>query len=380
MRSVSSLRRGVGPLLASAAVTAVVAMGTGAAAQESPTPDFSSGWELRVDEPMPLGTVVAGSDGVGFVARNFDGDVFWSGDGLEWTRTTDPTGNLAVRDLAANDRGFVAPLEAAPVTEVLFSPDGLAWETVDVGTPSGFYVRAFGGPEGFLVVGQHQCEVQARFSADGREWTPAELPVGCSNLLAAPTDDGWIALARIDARRAVVTSTDGMNWVDLGAETVPTRVPPLARFSSGLHEIVGLASLTADLPTLVFVGSQTEGMWVSVDSGTNWTETDVDPGQIEMAVSDLGFVGVAGNRVLHSADGTTWNEFSAEVSFHDVAAIGNTIVALSPDGIYTWTAGPGSLAFTGTDLAFLISIGALLLLTGAAALTFRRGLAGPAPQ
>ena len=82
--------------------------------------------------------------------RSLDGDVFWSADGLEWEQTTDPTGDLAIRDLAANERGFVEARDmpattsepaslSGRVTTALLSPDGRIWEIVDVGAPAAFF-------------------------------------------------------------------------------------------------------------------------------------------------------------------------------------------------------------------------------------------------
>ncbi|MGI9622141.1 MAG: LPXTG cell wall anchor domain-containing protein, partial [Acidimicrobiales bacterium] len=109
--------------------------------------------------------------------------------------------------------------------------------------------------------------------------------------------------------------------------------------------------------------------------GSTWAMADIDPGPIEMAVSDLGFVGVSANRVLFSANGTSWSEYPVEMAFHDVAAAGNTLVALAPDGIYTWTARPASLPDTGTDTTTALKIGAGLIAIGAAVLAIRSSVA-----
>ena len=84
-----------------AVVIVVILFGlSGAVAQGVGEPDLGSGWELRLDEPMPVGSVVAGSAEAGFVARPPGGEVSWSPDGINWEPVTDSTGTIFGRVLA----------------------------------------------------------------------------------------------------------------------------------------------------------------------------------------------------------------------------------------------------------------------------------------
>lgn len=350
------------------ALVMMVVVVPGAAAQGAGAPDLGAGWELQLAEGMPVGSVVAASPEAGFVVLGIDGGAFWSSDGMDWQSITNP---MPIRDLGANDRGFVAVGNSEPVSSVQFSADGRTWERVDVGMSASF-LRVESGPAGFLLVGEKDCDVLARFSSDGRDWLPVDLPKRCGSLLAAQLGDGWVAVAERNEELVVLSSEDGIEWDVLDASGPPPRLPATLSFFPGFEELFGLASLSSDDETLVLAGSGTEGMWVSVDDGNTWASTEIDPGPVEMAVSDLGFVGVSPQRVLFSADGTSWTEFPVEMVFRDVAAIGDTVVALATDGIYTWIAAPAPLAETGTNPSSLLWLAAILSAIGGATLILRR--------
>ena len=93
----------------------------------------------------------------------------------------------------------------------------------------------------------------------------------------------------------------------------------------------------------------------------------------QMAVGELGFVGVSPQRVFFSADGERWTEHPVEMNFGDVAVAGDTVVEVASDGIYTWTAQHDSgLALTGTPTRSLLMVAGALVALGGLALVARR--------
>lgn len=350
-------------------VAAVVLWFDGAAAQGADEPDLGSGWELRYEGPMPLGTMVAGSAEAGFVVRDFAG-ILWSPDGLDWSRVSEQ--NSIGHGLAATDGGFVGLQGNMPVRSVMFSPDGRLWESVSTGFSASFS-RVQSGPAGFLVIGDRDCDLVVRYAADGRDWSSASLPEGCNTLVAAPLGAGWIGVSEVDDDIVVLSSNDGITWRDIGAAMPPPALPMALNRFPGYQELQGLASLSSDGETLVLAGAGASGMWVSVDEGDTWAKSEIDPGRVEMAVGELGFVGVSPQHVFFSADGERWTEHSVEMDFGDVAVAGDTVVAVATDGIYTWTAPHDSgLALTGTSTRPLLIVAGVLVALGGLILIARR--------
>ncbi len=360
------------------AIVMMVVVVPGATAQEAIAPDLGSGWELRLQQSMGLWSSVAGSADTGFVVRGLTGIAFWSPDGVEWQAVTDSVGREPVFDLAANDSGFVAVSGARlPSNSVLFSPDGRTWETVGVGTSADFW-RVESGAEGFFLVSG--CDFVVRFSMDGRDWVPAEIPAGCGNFLTAQTSGGWIGVAERNESFLVLSSSDGTTWSEIETQGPLPELPPATSWP-GHEAALRSASLSSDGETLVLAGKGLRGgLWVSMDEGITWEDTGTD-GDVEMTVSDFGFVGVAPQRVLVSRDGTSWVEHRVDdVEFHDVAAVGSTLVATANDGIYTWIAPPASLAGTGTNPTALLGLAAILSAIGGVTLALRRHVIKRAPQ
>ncbi len=350
------------------------------AAQDSTPPDLGTGWELQLSQPMDEWSAVAGADGLGFVVRGPDGVALWSPDGFEWQEITDPLGRGPMFELAANATGFVAADGSRlPSSSVLFSPDGLTWEQHQVGVSADFF-RVEAGPDGFFLV-SGGCNLVVRFSADGRNWEPVTLPRGCRDFLAAPIDGDWAGLGQRGDDVLGLTSSDGTHWTEIEAQ------PPLPRLTSpgnwpGYADALRRSSLSSDGHTLVVAGRgplhRDEGpssLWVSTDAGASWTEQTGVDGNVNMAVSDFGFVGVGPERVIVSGDGASWVEHRVDgVQFHDVASIGNTVVATADDGIYTWTPTAPVLAFTGAEPALLLTASGVLIAAGILTLAVRRRL------
>ncbi|NNC80295.1 MAG: hypothetical protein HKN94_09120 [Acidimicrobiales bacterium] len=351
------------------ALVALMIGATAVAGQESTSPDLGTGWELRLQEPMPRWSAVASSEGRGFVVRALDDLAFWSADGLEWQAVTDAEGTVIVWDLAASDAGFVVTKGLRqPEGSVLFSSDGLEWENASVGRGFNFW-RVNSGPRGFLVAGDRKCESVAHFSSDGRQWAPSDLPSGCISVIAAQLDDRWVALTVGADDFGILTSTDGVVWSEVDAQGPPRKPGAGPEFSFtrwvGYEAALRSASLTSDGETLVLAGKGTGGLWVSMDGGTTWTDAGIDDGDVAMTASDFGFVGVGPERVLVSTDGIEWIEHRVDgADFHDVAAIGTTVVATAADGIYVWTAPEPTLPLTGRETLPLLVVAAALIGAG----------------
>jgi len=290
-------------------------------------PDLGSGWEQRLQADLPSWSLLAGGNETGFVVKG--GDPLWSVNGQNWETANDGT-TAHIHDFAANDDGFVGVINSMPLASVLFSPDGRTWETVNVGV-SGWWLRVESGPDGFLLIG----EEQTRFSPNGRDWLPAEIPEGCESLLAAPFGDGWTAVTQRGSEFLVLSSDDGANWnqIETQQPAPPLRLPC---YWPGFDETAGQVALYSDGETLVLAGKG-YGWWTSLDEGTTWTRTNDYAGRVEMTVSEFGFVGVSPRAVWFSTDGISWVEFPMDTTFRQVAAVRDTLVAIAEDGIYTWT-------------------------------------------
>ena len=338
---------------------------SGLLAQDSAPPDLGSGWELRLEQPMDGWSTVAGSANTGFLVRA-SGIALWSADGLKWLEVTGAAATSPVFDLAANDRGFVAAKgDKLPNSSVLVSADGQTWESVPVGTWADFW-RVESGPAGFLLVSG--CDSAVSFSTDGRDWVPADIPPECGSFRAAQTNDGWVAVTSQAEEVVVLSSSDGINWSEVEAQPPLPQLPPPTSWMGYAGSLRDL-SLSSDGDTLVLAGKGIGGrLWVSNDQGATWAETGTASGEVEMAVSDFGFVGVAPQRVLVSSDGIAWVEHRVDVGFHDVAAVGNTVVATADDGIYTWTAPEGTLPLTGTETKSSLAVASALITSGIIAL------------
>lgn len=308
---------------------------------------------------------VAGSAGAGFLVQGPDMSLLWSADGLDWQDVADAS--LApIIALTANDKGFAAAKgNLLPNGSVLFSPDGRHWESHSVGTSADFW-RVNSGPAGFLLISG--CDFVVMFSEDGRDWTRTDLPPRCGSFRAAQTDDGWVAISN----HGVFSSSDGVSWTEVESQEPFPQVPPPTSWL-GHEGALRNVSLSTDGETVVLAGKDIGGgFWVSHDNGVTWTDKSESSGEVEMAVGDFGFVGVAPGRVVVSSDGSSWIEHRVEMDFHDVAAVGDTVVATAVDGIYTWTPPAGALPRTGIDATALTLTAFVLVAAGGVLLRVRR--------
>lgn len=379
---------------------ATTAMVSTAVAQEAGggEPDLGAGWVLRVQAAEGTGAAtVAGTPELGYVAFLGGNEGWFSADGIDWQSIPFPveTGDFHVNDVAAGDLGFVAVF-ASPTTSsaqsLAFSTDGRSWTLIDgVDLPelsgTGGLAEVDAGPDGFVVTGRGRCEGFAWFSPDGRSWSRAGFPEECLNVRVAAHRDGWVAVVDLIDRGGVgwFTSDNGIDWTDRNATNTLDGLGPMVSYSGALVTVnVGPFRIS-----------------VSNDDGISW-----EPGSVQasgdlvsnLMANDLGIVGshfdetetglVPGGLVF-SPDGATWVDYPLDILLIDLAAAADSIVAVGPGGIFTWTP-PGSellpgaarsepLARTGSNTMTLVVIAVGLLTVGTAVLIARRQIRIPSP-
>lgn len=344
-------------------------------------PDFSSGWVLRSSEVVGglEGGSLAGTPALGYVVIGPDGLGHFSRDGIDWAPITLPeAGDVLPITVGAGPRGFVA-IGDMPTAEdarvrvphVWYSATGRSWERIDPSRlPSdvitmGGLTRVVAAPTGFVVIGVEECAVFAWSSSDGRSWSRAVTPERCGQMVVTHHDGGWISAAIVESDVVVMSSPDGLTWQELAAANPPPQ------------QAISRESLSSDGESLVLAGAAfDEGVlveeprvWVSADDGNNWMETTLalDPASTDselalfpMTVTELGFVGtfyresrdgLLPGEVVYSPDGSTWTRYPLDYLVFDLVAANDSVVALTAEGVYTWTpAGSELLALTGTNL------------------------------
>ena len=182
------------------------------------------------------GLLVYGHGSVGGDSGPQEAVIWLTADLETWTarsfdEVVDTAGNASIKEIAANDQGFVAigDLCCPDGRAVWQSLDGISWtETRVVGADADperlqLHGVAAAGP-GVVVVGEDHGSAAAWFSADGTTWTPAD-DLGPGTVRdVAPFGSGFIAVGRVQDEpgkesqwdAAVWISEEGLSWARVG--------------------------------------------------------------------------------------------------------------------------------------------------------------------
>jgi len=318
--------------------------------------------------------VVAGGPGLIAVGGTFascgdgldpcSGAVWLSDDGIIWDRFDDASGVFedasSIRAVTAGDSGLVAVghgahVEGAPGDPLVwFSPDGMQWSRSVL--PNGTaLVDVVATDTGYVAVGSAD-RIQGDFIlTDGAVWTSpdgitwnqiAEDPATFADawlMAITETDQGLVVVGVLaqDTGFGVWTSPDGNTWTK---RVVDTSFPgPM-----------GLFDVTEGTPG-VLAANDSGGLWLSPD-GVTWQDVaDPDFRARSLAPRGDGFVAVGQScddtgcttALWTSPDGITWNRETPEPGFFDgsmttVRAAGPGLVAFS-----ILHSGPGEAAGIG---------------------------------
>lgn len=308
--------------------------------------------------------------------------------------------------MAAGDLGFVAVLahpRASSARSLAFSTDGRSWTLIegddlpqwpspgevqpggDPPTEGGGLWEVDAGPNGFIVTGSVTCKGFAWFSPDGRTWSQAGFPEECLVIRVAAHRDGWVAVVDLIDRGGVgwFTSDNAIDWADTNATSTLDGLGPMVSYSGALATV-------NNAPLRISVSN---------DDGISWEPRPIDAsGDFvgNLIANDLGIVGsyfdetgtgLVPGGLLFSPDGEAWVDHPADIVLADLAAAADSIVAVGPGGIYTWTppgsellpgaAGSEPLATTGSNTMTLVGIAVGLLAVGSSALIARRQIRLP---
>jgi hypothetical protein len=291
------------------------------------------------------------------------GAVWLSEDGIVWDRLDDASGVFqdasSIRAVTAGDSGLVAVgdgafLDGAPGDPLVwFSPDGMQWSRSVL--PNG--KRAFdvvATDTGYVAVGRAE-RIQGEdildagavwTSPDGITWNQiAEDPATFADAYLTAiteTDQGLVAVGALaqDTGFGVWTSPDGNTWTK---RLVDTSFPgPMI-----------LWDVTEGTPGVLAAGDT--GLWLSPD-GVTWQDVaDPDFRVRSIAPRGDGFVAVGNScddtgcstALWTSPDGTTWNRETPEPGFFDGEM---TTIRTAGPGLVTFSilyTGPGETAGIG---------------------------------
>jgi hypothetical protein len=320
-------------------------------------PITAGGWtRWPVDsEIFRGGEVGRGGENVGDVVDTdfgivAGGSALWvSEDGIIWDRVDGLPDQMWVGALAANDQGVVAVGQQGALGEasVWFSPDGIEWTrsvppgdhgVIDVvATDTGFVAVGDGGYDDVHILGGILT------SPDGVTWTqvpydPALFEDAIPDAIVA-TDHGLVAVGW----HTGVGSYDPTGFPVWTSPDETTWTKHVVEHDHG----VGLSDLTVGTPGLLAAGEST--VWFSPD-GVAWQEVfPPDPdswssGHLGTSVAPMGdgFVAVGDATVWISPDGITWTRETPEPGFFEggfstVRSAGPGLIAFSS----IWRGGEG---------------------------------------
>jgi len=250
-----------------------------------------------------LGLVAVGYESVG---DNRDAAVWWSPDGLGWSRLPHDEmvfggdGQQEMVSVVVGGPGMVAvgsdSSGGQPAAAVWVSSDGLAWSRVpdDGGALSGSDWRwmeavTAGGP-GLVAVGKADGAVAVWVSVDGSAWErvphdeqlfgdPGTPPM----FGVAPGGPGLVAVGAFNSKAAVWVSADGLVWERLPHDEQLFGCPSPGVGEQALQSCgaTKMIAVTAGGPGLVAIGSseinnrKTAVVWVSAD-GVTWSRVRDD--------------------------------------------------------------------------------------------------------
>jgi hypothetical protein len=288
------------------------------------------------------------------------GAVWLSEDGIVWDRLDDASGVFqdasSIQAVTAGDSGLVAVGDRASGDPLVwFSPDGMQWSRSVL--PNG--KRAFdvvATDTGYVAVGFVERIQGEDILVDGAVWTSPDgiiwnqVAEGSATFADAyltaitETDQGLVIVGVLAQDRTgfgVWTSPDGIAWTK---RVVDTSFPgPM-----------GLLDVTEGMPG-VLTADVSGGLWLSPD-GVTWQDvSDPDFRVRSLAPRGDGFVAVGHScddagcttAVWASLNGITWNRETPEPGFFDgemttVRAVGPGLVAFS-----VLHSGPGEAAGIG---------------------------------
>jgi hypothetical protein len=311
--------------------------------------DLTTGWQ-RDEAPFGQGAsatdVVAGSDGR-LLAAGWDNSArvtLWaSGNGSRW----DPVARVGTRPAGPGEA-----LSLSVAGDIYFlstadgfwrSTDGRQWEQVwvnelaHVGVVN--QVVSFGG--GLVAVGSEVADVdgavnpRAWRSPDGAAWEPVEVPApGASTIEAVAFDGTQLVAGGTGATGGLLwRSTDGVSW-ELAAGISDAAVFHDVAWNDGRWLAAG-AARTGE-----------PALWESPD-GHQWTHvvTTGAPGTTftDIRAGDAGFVVLAGDlagenepAVRVSADGRRWLPTVDQVTAHGTTSFAGGFVAVGADA-WIWS-------------------------------------------
>jgi len=231
-----------------------------------------------------------------------------------------------------------APSSDATASPPAESPPAEAYSTILLGE-SGSALGVTSGPSGAVVLGFDETGPTAWFSADGRDWQPAEVPAGLEDMrptAVVASDRGYVAamVSCLEGSECfggeLWYSTDGTSWADTGNSIaggilvhlaaggpgfVAMAIEPYAAGSPGVtptvlvsddgqsweagrpsglsganvHAMVGAGSQVVALGTQgLEAGGTTDASWTTAD-GRTWERTDEDSDRA--AVYDMAWNG-----------------------------------------------------------------------------------------
>jgi len=250
--------------------------------------------------------------------RDYDGRIWLSEDGSDWTVVTDPDlggpDNQFIETVAAVGIGLIAVGSSDDAGDrdlvVWTSPDGIDWDRVvsaGLGGPGDQILWPFGKPilatdDLIVVSGMDDDEAAVWTSADGRTWSRVHLPhvLGGTGQQAiaglAAAGPGVLAVGWNDLDAAVWTSEDGKNWT--GIVSAAFRGPGEQRMTGALATEDGFVAVGDSLSyeEIYFLGRGSKAtsdaaVWTSTD-GVEWERAE---GLRELGDQHIQNVGVLGS-------------------------------------------------------------------------------------
>jgi hypothetical protein len=271
-------------------------------------------WDCHGDStPRPKLAKVAFGNGL-FLALADSGEIFTSGNGLDWLAPT-PLPRCQFFDLLFA-RGKFHALDAHG--EVYSSADGQAWSVSRIGYSYVYTIVEGGGK--FLVTASNGLtfvsdslkswtQVQALSSRDSSKYT--ELSV------LGMIHDGKKFIAGSGVSAGMATSVDGKYWRDAGCNVSLVR-------AIALHDSIGVA-----------VSSLRSGC-ISVDGGLTWSEAPSTSDAYSLVWADTAFVGVGrSGLLLTTRAGKSWKSMEPvnKTNLNSVAYGNGKLVAVGDGGV-----------------------------------------------
>ncbi len=258
-----------------------------------------------------------------YVAAGTQGTVLTSPDAVTWTSHQIATQPF-INDVTYNGSFYVAVTREG---KIYTSPGAVNWaaEPSPVSTPlnsvtwnGSLFIAVGAGTTGIILS-----------SSDGVSWTQQTTPSGIFGLNDVIWDGTQFIVVGTNA--AILTSANGINWnpavtITSGQQFYKIIMTP-TNLASGQYFITGDGGLVITMHTILgtpFMRSPNPHLATQKLSNVNWNGSQ--------------FVAVGQKTpVLHSPDGVTWSQASANVGmFNDLTWDGSQYIAVG-SGANTWT-------------------------------------------